>query len=79
MESKGGNFFNQKEDLFDFCNFRSWFVLPCILPVCLGVSFLISMNSYYLSNFFFSTKTCKVEFRQNPNNLILKQNLGGEI
>ena len=36
-------------DLLDFCNFRSWFVLPCILPVCLGVSFLISMISYYLS------------------------------
>ena len=36
-------------DLLDFCNFRSWLVLPCILLVCLGVSFLISMNSYYLS------------------------------
>ena len=36
-------------DLLDFCNFRSWFVLPCILPVCLGVSFLLSMKSYYLS------------------------------
>ena len=35
-------------DLLDFCNFRFWFVLPCILPVCLGVSFL-SMKSYYLS------------------------------
>ena len=36
-------------DLLDFCNFRSWLVHPCILPVCLDVSFLISMNSYYLS------------------------------
>ena len=36
-------------DLLDFCNFRSWLVLPCILPVCFGVSFLNSMNSYYLS------------------------------
>ena len=25
-------------DLLDFCNFRSWFVHPCILPVYLGVS-----------------------------------------
>ena len=44
-------------DLLDFCNFRFWFVLPCILPVCLGVSFL-SMKSYYLSKkkemFFFT-------------------------
>ena len=25
-------------DLLDFCNFRSWFVHPCMLPVYLGVS-----------------------------------------
>ena len=28
-------------DLLDFCNFRSWLVHPCILLVCLGVSFFI--------------------------------------
>ena len=35
-------------DLLDFCNFRFLFVFPCILPVCLGVSFL-SMKTFYLS------------------------------
>ena len=37
-------------DFLDLCNLCNWFVLPCILPVYLGVSlFSLSMNPYYLS------------------------------
>ena len=35
-------------DLLDFCNFRSWFVHPCILPVYLGVSSFIINESLLL-------------------------------
>ena len=35
-------------DLLDLCNICIWYVHPCILPVYLGVSFLISINLYNL-------------------------------
>ena len=41
----------------------------------------MELNCYWMESqeVIFSTKTCKIEFGQNPNNFILKQNLGGEI
>ena len=53
-------------DLLDFCNFRSWFALPCILPVCEGGSFFFSIKSYYLS------KKKKKENDNATTNLLLK-------